>query len=196
VPDTSALEQKQPSPTENGIAPFGYIPNQSSFHSTSQHVGPGDNLGRMSLESDGSSTRRINERASAGSYGSISNYSYDASFDPTQYTNPLPHNFSDFNWNPNFNLSQGAAPAAIPALSPFDQPHPGMNNFSMGPQTPVQYSDYLYPPSSFDVDRSATGLNQQQHSELMHDLETQGTGQIQHMISASQAFLYPHGRGY
>jgi hypothetical protein len=198
APNTSALKQSQPSPTENSIAPFGYIPNQPSFHSSSpsQQPGPGDHMGRTSLESDASSTAgRMGERASNGSYGNISNFSYENNFDPSQYTNPLPQSY-DFNWNPNFNLSQGGAPASVPALSPFDQPHPGLNGYGLGPQAPVQYSDYLYPPSSYDVDRAATGLNQQQHSELMHDLETQGTGQIQHMINASQAFFYPRGRGY
>ena len=192
MPDMQAMKHQQPSPAESSIAPFGYIQGQPSFSSPENN----QHHPRMSLESENSaaSFHRVDERASHGSYGNISNYSYDASFDPTQYTNALPHNFSDFNWNPNFNLTTGGSPAGIPALSPFDQPSPAFHGFGLGPQAPVQYADYLYPPSSFDVDRSATGLNQQQHSELMQKFETTGTGHLQHMINASQAFLYPKGR--
>lgn len=198
VPDMSAIKQ-QPSPAESGIAPFGYIQGQPTFNSSpSQHnLSPGEHHhARMSLESENSAAnyQRMHERASTGSYGNISNYSFDASFDPNQFTNTLPQNFSEFNWNPNFNLTTGASPNAIPALSPFDQPNPALNGFGIGPQAPVQYADYLYPPSSFDVDRSATGLNQQQHSELMQKFETTGTGYLQHMINASHAVLYPNGR--
>jgi len=31
---------------------------------------------------------------------------------------------------------------------------------------------------------------------LMHSLETDGTGQIQYMINATNAVFYPQGRGF
>lgn len=182
------IRQQQPSPVaETGIAPFGYI-NGPSFNS------PNDHHIRLSLESENSAASypQIHER---NSYGNISTYSsYDTTFDPTQFTNPLPQHFSEFNWNPSFNMTTGASNGGVPALSPFDQPSPAFHGFAMGPQAPVQYADYLYPPNSFDVDREAAGLNQAQHSELMQKFETTGTGHLQHMINASQVFLYPKGR--
>jgi hypothetical protein len=50
-------------------------------------------------------------------------------------------------------------------------------------------------PPLLDVDVSVTGLNQQQQSELMRDLEAQGTRPIQHMVDVSQALFNPYGKG-
>ena len=195
-----AIQQVEPTPVSDDIAPFGYFHKQPSFHSSSpmQNPSPSSHMGSISMASDHhSSIGGMSHRPSTASYGNAPAFSFDENFNAVQYNQPLPTTFADFNWNPTFDLSTGATTAPIPAFSPYDQPHPSMqmNSMTFGPQAPVQYSDYLYPPS-WDMDRSATGLNQQQYSELMHNLETQGTGQIQHMINATSRFFYPNGRGY
>jgi hypothetical protein len=138
---------------------------------------------------------RPTDRTSTSSYGGLSTYSFDSSFNPAQFNNPLPSDFGDLNWNPTFSLSQGTNPLTIPALSPFDQPSSEMTGLEMSSNATVQYSDYLYPPS-WDIDRTGTGLNHQQHSELMQTLEVDGTGQLQNMINATDSIFYPQGRKY
>lgn len=197
LPEFSSLMGEAAHSNEN-IAPFGYLQQRPSFHSasSSNNQGFGDNLGRTSLESGismSTSSTYPTDFSTTGSYDGHSSFSYEPTFDSSQYDNPLPTSFNRFDWNPKFGSSQGSPPANIPALSPFDQP----SNLGMGMDSlaPVQYSDYLYPPS-YDHDRSAAGLNYEQHSELMQSLEMTGSGQIQNMISASQQVFYPHGRGY
>jgi hypothetical protein len=138
---------------------------------------------------------RPTDRTSTSSYGSLSTYSFDTNFDPAQFNNPLPSAFGEFNWNPTFSLSQGTTPLTIPALSPFDQPSSEMTGLEMSPSTAIQYSDYLYPPS-WDIDRTGTGLNHEQHSELMQTLQADGSGQLRNMIDATDAVFYPQGRTY
>jgi hypothetical protein len=101
-------------------------------------------------------------------------------------------------WNPSFNFTTSQSPSSInPTLPPFDQPAFGNTQGMLDPhQSQVQYSDYLYPPS-WNMERiGVEGLTQQQHSELMHSLETEGPDQINPMIQASNALFYPQGRNF
>jgi hypothetical protein len=154
-----------------------------------------------------SNAHRGTDRSSQSSYSGMGSFSFnEESFDPTSQYNALP---TDFNineisggWNPSFSLSQGNSPMGIPSVPPFEQPFGEYGGFGNTPQhqhqqTPVQYSDYLYPPSwNLEARAGTVGLNQQQQSELMHDLETSGTGQIHTMLQATNALFYPHGKGY
>jgi hypothetical protein len=208
--------QRSPSPAVDQKPPFGFISQQSyagrqdsiaafsqvSSSSISQSSIPATNItpttsfdaAMSTLTPD---TGRGTDRTSTSSYGNISNYSYDSTLDLdlSQFNKPLPSTFGEFNWNPSFSLASGAPSLTIPALSPFDQPSSEMTGLEMSPNVPVQYSDYLYPPS-WDMDRSGTGLTQEQHSELMENLEANGTGQLQNMLNATNALFYPQGRGY
>lgn len=142
VPVTKGSVSKQTSPPPAGEpeAPFGFVqqPHYQRQDSTAFSQMSSSPSSQPSVQYVGSSSQpsldatvsslapldagRPTERTSTGSYGSISNFSFDSSFDPAQYNNPLPGSFGDFNWNPNFTMSQGATPLPIPALSPFDQP--------------------------------------------------------------------------
>lgn len=208
VPDVSVKQECTPPQPKTLSAdeppPFGFVrhpsySSQGSAQPTMQASMTPGNLAPLSAydlpESASSGRRPTDNRSSTHSYGNISNFSYESDqFNPAQYDNPLPAYNNEFNWNPNFNLSQGASPLTIPALSPFDRTSGTadleMMNNSMSPN----YSDYLYPPS-YDIDRSATGLNQEQHSELMHNLEIDGMRDIQQMITAQNGVFYPQGRG-
>jgi len=211
-----AQTQRSSSPPTEQKPPFGFIqqppfqdrqdsilnfsqPSSSSITqpsvSASQFT-PSPNYSSSSSTLAADSARPA-DRTSTGSYGNISNFSFDSAFDPAQYNNPLPSSFGEFNWNPRFDLSQGTSPLNMPALSPFDQPTSDpMTGLDVPSNVPVQYSDYLYPPS-WDMDRTTTGmtgLNQQQHSELMQTLQTDGTGVLQNMINATNRVLYPQGQ--
>jgi len=130
----------------------------------------------------------------------MSSVSFDSTFDPNSQFNPLPNTFSGLTveWNPSFNFTTGQSPSSIHAtLPPFDAPLFGNTHGMVDPQqAQVQYSDYLHPPS-WNLERiGGEGLNQQQHSELMHSLETEGPDQINPMIQASNALFYPQGRNF
>lgn len=213
-PTSSGSTQRSPSPAGDQKPPFGFISQQSypgrhdsiaafshaSSSSISQpplqttHVTPTTSFD-ASMSTLTPDTGRATDRTSTSSYGNISNYSYDSNLDISQYNNPLPSTFGEFDWNPSFSLATGTPPLTIPSLSPFDQPTSEMTGLEMSPNVPVQYSDYLYPPS-WDMDRSGTGLTQEQHSELMQNLEANGTPQLQNMLDASNALFYPQGRNY
>lgn len=215
-PMESASKQRSPSPTVDQKPPFGFVQQHQQQHpsyqgrhnsvafsqisSTSQAplIAPFTPQSQSSFDAGMSSlapsdSGRPADRTSTGSYEDMANLSYDSGFE--QFNQPLPGSFGDFNWNPTFTMSSGAPPLTIPALSPFDQPSSEMTGLESSPNAPVQYSDYLYPPS-WDMDRSGTGLNLEQHSELMQSLETDGTGQLRHMIDATNAVWNPHGRNY
>lgn len=209
VPDVTVKQEfTPPQPEPSSVEeppPFGFVrhPSYSSHGGAlpTMHAPttPG-NLAPLpaydSPESASNGRTSTDNRSSTHSYGNISTFSYESDqFNPTQYHNPLPTYNNDFNWNPNFDLSQGATPLTIPALSPFDQTS-GTTDMEMmnNPMSP-NYSDYLYPPS-YDIDRSGTGLNQEQQSELMHNLEMDGMRDIQQMITAQNGVFYPQGRGY
>lgn len=197
-PETSSIHVDEP-------PPFGFVRHpsystQGGTLPTMQAPTTPGNLAPLSAydspESASNSRKPTDNRSSTHSYGNISNFSYEPDqFNPAQYDNPLPTYNNEFNWNPNFNLSQGASPLTVPALSPFDQPSGTTDMDMMNNLIPPNYSDYLYPPS-YDIDRAATGLNQEQHSELMHNLEIEGMRDIQQMITAQNGVFYPQGRGF
>jgi len=149
---------------------------------------------------DSTSRRGTDRTGSNTSYGGMSSVSFDSTFDPNSQFNPLPNTFSELavEWNSSFNFTAGQSPSTINAtLPPFDQPLFGNTQGMLDPhQTQVQYSDYLYPPS-WNMERiGVEGLTQQQHTELMHSLETEGPDQINPMIQASNALFYPQGRNF
>jgi hypothetical protein len=212
-PTNSTSGKRTPSPAAEQKQPFGFIPQQSysgrhgSIAAISQ--GPTPSISQPPLPPPNITpttsfdsamttltpdTGRATDRTSTSSYGNMSTYSFDSTVDLSQYNNPLPSTFGEFNWNPSFSLSSATPSLTIPALSPFDQPSSEMTGLEMS-NAPVQYSDYLYPPS-WDMDRSGTGLTQEQHSELMETFEANGAGQLQNMINATNAVFYPQGRGY
>jgi hypothetical protein len=205
VPDVSIKQEiTPPKPVKDEHPPFGFVhhpsfSNQGTGSTIQAPLTPGNLVPTSAYESPGSaasSARRPTDRSSTQSYGNISNFSYESdSFNNAQYNNPLPSYSGEFNWNPSFNLSSGVAPLSIPAFSPFDQNGTTSDLEMMNNPMSPNYSDYLYPPS-WDMDRSATGLNQEQHSELMHSLEADGMRDIQQMITATNAVFYPQGRSY
>ncbi|TLD37746.1 hypothetical protein E2P81_ATG03421 [Venturia nashicola] len=211
VPHVSVKQESSPPPPQPQPAsveeppPCGFVlhpsySRQGSALSTMQAPITPANLAPLSAytspESASNGRRPTDNRSSTHSYGNISNFSYDSDqFNPAQYDNPLPTYNNEFNWNPNFNLSQGTSPLTVPALSPFDQPTGTADMEMMNNTMSPNYSDYLYPPS-YDIDRSGTGLNQEQHSELMHNLEIDGMRDIQQMITAQNGVFYPQGRGF
>ncbi len=88
----------------------------------------------------------------------------------------------------------GSSPGNLPSMSPFDQGLSDLNNYGQLQQEPVNYADYLYPQTSWNSEeRMQVGLNLEQQSELMLDLQNSGTGQINQMIQASNALFYPRG---
>jgi hypothetical protein len=118
----------------------------------------------------------------------------------TQTQVPLPSTFTDLvSWNPDFDFSTAAPTISVPALSPYD-PTPttgsGINGSFMNPlasPSNVPWTDYLYPPS-YEIDRSSSGLNEQQQVQLMESLQSTGVGMIEHIIDATNAVFYPPNR--
>jgi hypothetical protein len=194
-PQPSAFRTDQFSPSTSQDAIMSAIqPSSSMSMSQSNGVTTSPTL------LDTSSWRGTDRTNSNISYGGMSSVSFDSKFDPNSRFNPLPNTFSELavEWNPSFNYTTGQSPASIhTTLPPFEQPLFGNAHGMIDPQqTQVQYSDYLYPPS-WDMERTGgVGLTQQQHSELMHSLETEGPDQINPMIQASYALFYPQGRNF
>lgn len=209
VPDVSVKQEFTPpqpmTAKDDQPPPFGFVrhPSYSSQGGAGPTIQapltPGNLAPLSAYDSPGSasnSRQPTDNRSSTHSYGNISSFSYESdAFNPAQFDNPLPSYNGEFNWNPSFNLTQGGSPLTIPALSPFDQPSANADMEMMNNPMSPNYSDYLYPPS-YDIDRSCTGLNQEQHSELMHNLEIDGMRDIQQMITAQNAVFYPQGRGF
>jgi hypothetical protein len=112
---------------------------------------------------------------------------------------PLPSTFGDLvSWNPDFDFTSAGPTISVPAMSPYDPaPHTGANAngsfFELASPSNVPWTDYLYPPS-YEIDRSSSGLNEQQQSQLMESLQSTGVGMIEHIIDATNAVFYPPNR--
>lgn len=108
----------------------------------------------------------------------------------------LPSTFPDLvTWNPEFDFTTVAPSFSVPALSPYETgPATAFSTNGSFPElaspSHVPWTDYLYPPS-YEIDRSSSGLNEQEQCQLMESLQTTGVGMIQHMIDATNAVFYP-----
>jgi len=126
------------------------------------------------------------------------------SFDPFSSLNPLPQFSPDFTvngwapgWNSTFTGSQMPyAPDSLQNLHAQQQQRsPDYLNDTLfdpdGQHYPFRAAEMnvqeQYLPQLWDMDPNAigNGLNQTQHQELMHSLETEGMEDIQHMITAT-----------
>lgn len=122
------------------------------------------------------------------------------SFDPSSQYNPLPSTFPDMiHWNPNFSIPQSEAYTLPPVSEALQSP----TNFNGAPQNQFGFTQ----PNSFPVDeymfdqpwaidKPTMGLTQEQQMELMRNLETSGTGQIETMIQQSSALFGQQPRPY
>jgi len=192
-PTAFRADSFNPSPTHDATIP---ATEPSSAISMPQPNG----MTTPPMRLDAASQRGMDRTNSNTSYGGMSSMSFDSSFDPNSQFNPLPNTFSELavDWNPSFGLTAGQNPSSTPATrSPFDQPLFVNTHGMLDPhQSQVQYSDYLHPPSWNLELAGGPGLTQQQHSELMHSLETKGPDQINPMIQASNALFYPRGKNF
>ena len=182
-------------------APFGYVnPSHFSVSPQVKSIAPTHMIGTSSMDMQ-------NPLSIASSSGDMLSMQHNGgsglSYDPNSQFNPLPATFDSLaSWTPSFSLapSQQHPAFSMPPLSSLDATNiPGNMTFqttsgplsspNLFPTSPaaVQYSDYLYPQSSWAFDRSDMGLNMEQQMELMESLETSGQGEIMTMIEAGEA---------
>jgi hypothetical protein len=120
------------------------------------------------------------------------------SFNPNSHFNPMPSTFPDLvNWSPTFSVPHSESFSLPPVSQTLQSPgsFTSPNQFGFTATNSFPIADYLY-EQSWGVDKPGSGLTQQQHSELMHDLETSGSGQIETMIQQSNAIFGAPARSY
>lgn len=180
---------------EKANAPFGYINYTQPFQLT-----PEKNVSSTTVESDSAEIDPLSNSTSSlpqsepGSTPGSQQYSSpqsNFSYDPNSQFNPLPDTFSEIaNWNPMSHTSPQSR-----AANAYGFPDPG----APGSLNPAHLSQDTYPLSEqflyqadWGVQRGSLGLDRAQQNELMRNLESSGTGQIENMIEQSNAIFGYH----
>jgi hypothetical protein len=191
-PFASTTRSHVPSP-EQGHQVQEYAASQPS---TTNRSGSSPSVYQTSPRSVASAPRSTSDPLLNPHFANVSNIR----FDPSSQYNALPDTLPELvPWNDAYAISQGQYPFVSMAppkhgvqqpreISPFNtlpaSTAPGMD-FSSA----TQYANYLSQPA-WSTDRSQmVGIDQAQQVELLQSLETDGIGQVESMIQASNAIF-------